>query len=428
MKNDFHTWAISKGQANSKIDGSFVLSGTRAVAETSPFVSLLLTIRHILDLMSNTFGEWNSATPLPRTWWWGERGLVGALFHDLRSGNSVERWRDFIGLLTFSSQERPLRAVMRAHVVVEPSFGSQGFGRPDAVALIECELEGRLIIFFEAKLGTYAEAARAPDRSRAGFNSSINGQLELNHRLALALEAWTSHTVLAEQDWILNTPYATTKRRMVKKREVLDTLLAPISRMPSNSYLHVILTTDSSNPFEDTKIADYMPKIFLADAIDDQWATERSRFGWVGFHKVVELAQTWREKGGVSLFMDNWAFLKPKLPVDDPAVPAPLVSSSPDWSAVRSPRGVSLIFAPRIAPHTYLHFSWRQANCALRDYSRSASDLPKPDRRFKTNEVLPFIEDELPTTIQRAEYTDTAAWHQRVIDANRDRKLSNFDA
>jgi hypothetical protein len=291
--------------------------------------------------MSSMFGEWDSAIALPRTWWWGERGLVGALFHDLSARNSAERWRDFFCLIAFSRQQRPLRAVTRAHVVVEPSFGSQGFGRPDAVALIECNAQERFVIFFEAKLGTYAEAARAPDRSRAGFNSSINGQLELNHRLALALEGWTSRAVLAEQDWILNTPYATTKSRLVKKREVLDMLLAPFARMPAASYLHVILTADSSNPFEDTNIADYMPKIFLPDTTEDQWAAERGRFGWVGFDRLVELAQAWRSRGESSLFLDNWAFLNPKLPVDDPAVPAPIVSSSPDWSAVRSPRGVS---------------------------------------------------------------------------------------
>jgi hypothetical protein len=317
-----------------------------------------------------------------------------------------------------------LSAVRRAHVVVEPSFGSQGFGRPDAVALVQFDTQQRFVIFFEAKLGAYEEAVKKPvDRSTKGFNSSINGQLELNHRLALALERWSSPAVLEEQQWVLSTPYRATKIRKVIKREVLDTLLAPIARLPSASYLHVILTADSNNPFDDPKIAAYMPKIFLPDLTDDQWGTERRRFGWVGLSKLLELTQAWQSREESSLFLDTWTFLNAKLPVEDPAVPAPSVTSAPAWTAARPPRGVSLIFAPQIVPQTYLHFSWRQGNCALRDYSRSAGDLPKADRRLKTHEVLPLIKDELPTTIQRPEYTDTAAWHQRVIDANRSRRL-----
>jgi hypothetical protein len=48
------------------------------------------------------------------------------------------------------------------HVVVEPSFGSRGFGRPDAVALLEFNAQRRVAIFFEAKLGAYAEASKSP--------------------------------------------------------------------------------------------------------------------------------------------------------------------------------------------------------------------------------------------------------------------------
>src|ERR1700687_1560165 len=126
------------------------------------------------------FGGWNSEFAVPRTWWWGERGLVGALFHDLSAHASLERWSEFLSCIAFSSQEHRLGVVRRAHAVVEPSFGSQGFGRPDAVAVIEFDTQQSFVLFFEAKLGVYAEAAKAPaGRSLPGFNSSINGQLEL---------------------------------------------------------------------------------------------------------------------------------------------------------------------------------------------------------------------------------------------------------
>lgn len=115
------------------------------------------------------------------------------------------------------------------HVVVEPSFGNLGFGRPDAAALLKFDDQEDVVIFFEAKRGLYAEAAKLPvGRARKGFNSTINGQLELNHRLALALESWTSSTVLEEAAWIWETPYAVSKVRKVKHRDVVETLFKPL--------------------------------------------------------------------------------------------------------------------------------------------------------------------------------------------------------
>jgi len=135
------------------------------------------------------FGGWNPGHSLSRTWWWGERGLVAALFQDLGAGESLDRWRAFLDMITFAGQAPSWGVLRHADVVVEPSFGSSGFGRPDAVALLEFDAQERVAIFFEAKLGAYAEAATLPlGRSLEGFNSSINGQLELNHRLAVALE------------------------------------------------------------------------------------------------------------------------------------------------------------------------------------------------------------------------------------------------
>jgi hypothetical protein len=332
---------------------------------------------------------------------------------------SLDHWRVLLDLITFG-QSRSWTGLRHADVVVEPSFGSRGFGRPDAVALLEFDTRERVTVFFEAKLVTYAEASRlSRGRSTPGFNSSINGQLELNHRLGVALERWNSPAVLQEESWILGTPYTENKIRVLKNRDVLDVLLTPIARLPRTSYLHGILTTDSGNPFDDPKIATYMPEIFLPDAKGNQWATERKRFGWVGWPQVLD---AWRIRDKPSWFIDTWAFFPPSRPVDDPAISVEAVPSDAgsSWTATRPARGVSLVFASRINSRTYLHFSWNQDNCALRDYSSSAKDLPVADRRL-THQVLPLIDDELAETIRRPPYTDTEAWHQRVLDANHSR-------
>ena len=370
------------------------------------------------------FGAWSSETSLPRTWWWGERGLVGALFHDLSAGDELNRWTQFVNQIKFGSGSRSWGLLKNVHVVVEPSFGNRGFGRPDAVALLEFDVQGRVAIFFEAKRGPYAEAAKSPvGRAMKGFNSTINGQLELNHRLALALARWNSPDVLEESQWILDTPYGASNIRRVKDRDVLDRLLKPLGRLQDASYLHAILTLDSKNPFDDPEMGTYMPEIFLSGSAADQWQTERKRFGWVGWSRIVELIGEWSKRGEPSLFLDTWRFFGLKLTEEDPAVSEqPMVAPS-GWTATRPVQGVALIFAPQINSRTYLHFSWKQEGCALRDYSHSDTDMPKTDRSRRTQHVLPLIRDEFPTTAQRPKYSDVQSWHQRVTDVNRSHGL-----
>ena len=365
------------------------------------------------------FGGWRSETSVPRTWWWGERGLVGALFHDLSAVKDLKRWTEFICQISFGSIGRSWAPLKNVHVVVEPSFGNLGFGRPDAAALLEFDDKGRVVIFFEAKRGLYAEAATLPvGRAKKGFNSTINGQLELNHRLALALESWTSSSVLEEAEWILETPYAVSRVRKVKDRDVIETLLKPLRGLQHTSYLHVILTLDRRNPFDDPAVRAYMPQIFLCGSDADQWQTERERFGWVGWSGILNLIRGWSTRGETSLFLETWTFLGLKSPEEDPALRGEPTASAHCWSATRPAQGVSLIFAPQLNPSTYLHFSWKQESCALRDYSQSNADMPEPDRSRRTHQVLGLIEDELPTGPERPRYTDVRSWHQRVLEAN----------
>jgi len=68
---------------------------------------------------------------------------------------------------------------------------------------------------------------------------------------------------------------------------------------------------DSGNPFDDPKIAACMPEIFVLDARGNQWATEKRRFGWVGWPQVRD---AWRIRHELSWFLDTWAFFAPKLP------------------------------------------------------------------------------------------------------------------
>jgi hypothetical protein len=61
----------------------------------------------------------------------------------------------------------------------------------------------------------------------------------------------------------------------------------------------------------------------------------------------------------------------------------------------RPNEGVSLIYAPKINPRTFLHFYWRKKGCALRNYSGSDTKEPKVDRR-QTSHVERMIDKEIP--------------------------------
>src|SRR5208337_5054340 len=100
------------------------------------------------------------------------------------------------------------------------------------------------------------KSSTAPSqRGGAGYNSSLNGQLELNHCLALALSAFSEdQRVLCEPEWILHSPYGSERRgrlRCLKNPVVVEELAKPFSGLAFSSYYHLVITTDSSDPLDD---------------------------------------------------------------------------------------------------------------------------------------------------------------------------------
>jgi hypothetical protein len=77
---------------------------------------------------------------------------------------------------------------------------------------------------------------------------------------------------------------------------------------------------------------------------------------------------------------------------------------------------VSLIYAPQINPRTFLHFSWRNESCALRDYSRSDTEEPSPDRK-QTSYVERMIDKEIRVP-NKKNVQDVSFWHQKILEEN----------
>jgi hypothetical protein len=199
---------------------------------------------------------------LPLTRMWGERGLVATLFMDLSAVADCARWIAFLEQIQFVHQvpSREWGQVQEVWAVVEPGFGNRGFGSPDAVFRLVLEGGRRVVVILEAKLGRYLEACSLPVmRGQNGFNSRLNGQLELNHSLTLALAEYppAGHQ-LVDPEWVLQTPYVAARprgaRRRVNNPFVLQQLVNPLINEVANLFLHVIVTADQDNPLADPQV------------------------------------------------------------------------------------------------------------------------------------------------------------------------------
>lgn len=59
-----------------------------------------------------------------------------------------------------------------------------------------------------------------------------------------------------------------------------------------------------------------------------------------------------------------------------------------------------IVYIPKIFSDRYIHFSYRGESCALRDF---IEDNGKPNRDYKTSEILELIEEEFPADRVRVE-------------------------
>ena len=256
---------------------------------------------------------------MTETLMWGERGLVATFFIDLAADKTLGRWRNFLMSLQFGGHGPRLNweQLSGVRAVVEPSFGVAGFGLPDLIARLDFAHEPGAALVLEAKLNSYPEAVRSPaGRGLRGYNSSLNGQVELNHRLALALGTWQNGGELIDPDWVPRTRYRVAGApRSVKDHDVLHKLGALTCGLEPGRYLHLIITSDEDNPFACEALRGYWPEIVVGADDQNAWDRECGRFGWVGWKRLRELAEAW---GSDSLFLPTYALNEHYLPLPRP--------------------------------------------------------------------------------------------------------------
>jgi hypothetical protein len=231
---------------------------------------------------------------------YGERGLVNALFLDLKGcGATLE----FLRRIEFSFRNQPrIELPDDTNVVVIVEAGFAQFGSPDAIVIANTSDGVRLVFFLEAKVGLYRNEAGDFTERVAGFNSTINGQFTLRYRLACALRECRTEQARLVEPSDLTTAYGEQIPRRLAKPENLEHIVRR-HLLGASAHLFVALTDDSSNVWRDLgadmpKLLPYIPKRVeghlsgygAAWSIDgNAWADHCSDFGWIGFRDVEEL-------------------------------------------------------------------------------------------------------------------------------------------
>ena len=118
---------------------------------------------------------------------YGERGIVNGLvldiWEDLNLIRSVLQTIDWCK----PSEHGWIDNLTRAVFLVEPGFYQ--FGQPDLLTICDIGDGSKRWLFIEVKSTPYHASSMSNQKGMTvnGYNSSINGQLSLDYRLALAL-------------------------------------------------------------------------------------------------------------------------------------------------------------------------------------------------------------------------------------------------
>ena len=371
---------------------------------------------------------------------WGERGLIATFFADLNQLAEPETINNFLQNVGFT--ETPMISSLpplAIHYIIEPDFGTKGFGSPDAVIALEYQ-DSRAVIIVEAKLKEFVSACSPRSkRGQRGFNSSLNGQLELDYCLAMALSEYHGGaTELVEPKWVLSSPYKNErngKLRRLKNRAVLEDVVSLICGIPLDQYYFLVITNDEQNPFPCVS-DEYLPELFKPESsgripsFTNGWSEYRRRFGWLNYVKMrtfIGSIQSRLSQG--SLFLQSLSINQrnmkgySQLRKTEPATVTGQQEKLDVYHLAgkklsHSGQAISLIYAPQINPHSFLHFSWKKEGCRLRDYSKSNTEEPLPDRK-QTSQVERMINKEISVPRKTKEKVSAVSfWHQNILEAN----------
>ena len=229
--------------------------------------------------------------------WYGERGVVNSLVIAIQAGG-VSAVSALLRQVQWADNSQPawLTGIASVSMIVEP--GCSEFGDPDLILVLTANDAQRYVVYFEAKVVTYAASAvpNSKGMEEKKFNSSINGQLSLRYRMSLALAQWNGTAGLVEPATIYKQYRRSSKEggineklakpRHLLKKSVLKLLReAGIHGVPAKHFHFLAVTSDHELDLSTSMPREIRP-LFLDDEGKDCWEQISPRVGWLGFSKI----------------------------------------------------------------------------------------------------------------------------------------------
>ena len=333
---------------------------------------------------------------------WGERGMVAMFFFEL-SKNAIsnpekELLKKFLERFEFTEDTLINFSPQSMWCIIDPDFGNDGFGHPDAVFFFEDKSNKKKVFIFEAKRTPYSKSCWGLNRrGEEGFNSCLNGQLELNYRLACSLQDFSAnnHSSLKEPEWITKSPYNDKHSpRILKNKTVIANVINPIITGDNIEYYHLILTTDYKNPFTNDK--NVFPELYDSSNIN-QWEKLKKYFGWINYDSLLEIAKSyfperyWEKS--FELNKNNMNYSK---------------SNSFETNNRITTKNAKIVFLPEIDTNNVFHFSWQNESAVLRKYINPSSP-PTEIKKHTRSEIESLIKEQ--SSPPRKPWTDSKYWY-----------------
>jgi hypothetical protein len=211
--------------------------------------------------------------------------------------------------------------------------------------------------------------------------------------------------------------------------------------MAFRSYYHLLITSDESNPLDDASNEPALPELYHPEyPFQNCWSDFRSQYGWASWDKTASLVRSLLSDGRLqqSLFLATFErnrrnfksiselISETAAPIDDEDTfdleekvrSEPRPSSRSTGTAHGSGRGATMINAPKINPNTFVHFSWLNESCAIRDYSKSPTIMPYENRNFRTSDVRHSVAKQVVIRNRRP-ISDTRYWYETTMNLNK---------
>ena len=224
---------------------------------------------------------------------YGERGIVNGLVLDIRKdlelGKVFLKTIDWFGLGETNWTEN----LEDITFLVEPGFSK--FGQPDLVLICRLRDGSKRWLFIEVKAIPYQASAMKNSKgmSQKGFNSSINGQLSLNYRLAMALERYSGELLLEESPETFHqyqkalSDYNKGPRRACKPEFIKGIIGPHFKGLELDKCFFVVLSKDvGPNPME-KESEDLLPLLLNGDG-KNTWGELSRNFGFLSLKRLDE--------------------------------------------------------------------------------------------------------------------------------------------